>query len=280
MIVLKEQTETEKDVHRCLSDDSQEEALDTVVTPVTTAGTTSPGKAFFLSHTNTECTASGSGVVVDDSTDVTTPSPLGPDVNTKQVHEGECQETSKEDDIATTHPREAVRNSPPSDNTMVGRENDDNPSPPQPDDNTRTARGDSDTPTSQGGELGGMVGATGGVRRRSTRAIKCTYTKKGVCHIHGSGAIEKWRPSFVIETGPDGVKTRRYTKKKMFVCDLDLDGKKLLQPRLSFSNMTMNDRRGGATVITEGGGGDLRLSTSKVGQSASCVQPGTEKTDR
>ena len=122
----------------------------------------------------------------------------------------------------------------------------------------------------------GTGGAAGG---SSTRG--CTY-KKGVCHIHGEGAIKKWKPSFITEVGPDGKKTRRYAKKYEYVCDTSLNGRKLYQSRLSFPSMTVNARGGGAADIIERGEDNLSTSTIKEGQNTttttSCVQTGEETT--
>ena len=116
------------------------------------------------------------------------------------------------------------------------------------------------------------VGGRGKAGNKSTTARRCTY-KNGVCDIHGRGAVRKWRPSFITEVGPGGVKTRRYVKKYEYVCDLGEAGGKLNQSRLPFSAMTVNDRKGGATDIAARGeeeGSDL--GASKEGQISNCVR--------
>ena len=162
---------------------------------------------------------------------------------------------------------------------------DDNVDPPTPkvNDSLKSSGGDNMTPDGQGGTMSDVGEGTDGARGGSTADNKeCTYNKKGVCDIHGEGAVKKLKPSFTIEVGKNGRKMKKYVKK--YVCDVSMDGKKLRQSRLSFPSMTVNVRGGSAADIGEGGNltTTTTTSTTTVGQATttttSCVQRGKKNT--
>ena len=65
----------------------------------------------------------------------------------------------------------------------------------------------------------------------------CSYSKRGVCAVHGPGAKEHWRPIRDPVPGPDG---KLVTRQYYWVCPKDEIGPRggiLRQSRLSFGGM-------------------------------------------
>ena len=99
-------------------------------------------------------------------------------------------------------------------------------------------------------------------------AAKCSYSKKGVCSIHGPGAKQQFRMVSYVKTGTDGKKTRGTIKKAYYTCDLGLKGGRLIQNKLSFVKTTLL----GGQEIKDTADIDLNTSTSKEGQELGSAQ--------
>ena len=241
-----ENVRSDRQTSRCLVEENTEFPTDTAVTSVNEAGTTRTDKPFTLLDDNCVTTAGSSEVRGDVMPDVkTTTPPPRPDANNWMPEGMDDQSLGMEDDISHNLPHTQYTMKNPTPQGIKKGITDGNVNPPHPpkaDDSFKSSSGDTMTPGGQGGTMARLgVGTGGAAGGSSTRG--CTY-KKGVCHIHGEGAIKKWKPSFITEVGPDGKKTRRYAKKYEYVCDTSLNGRKLYQSRLSFPSMTVNARGG------------------------------------
>ena len=77
------------------------------------------------------------------------------------------------------------------------------------------------------------------------------YKKGGICKEHGPGATLKMKPVWTTVVGDDGVGVKKLTKKGFYVCDLDIDDRKLSQTKLSFVKTTPGRKLD--TIQKEGG---------------------------
>ena len=64
----------------------------------------------------------------------------------------------------------------------------------------------------------------------------CSYTRGGICHLHGPGARRMWRPA---RRGARGRHGEDYTRVYSYVCDLGPRGRGLRQATLSFGRTTL-----------------------------------------
>ena len=83
-----------------------------------------------------------------------------------------------------------------------------------------------------------------GLGGHGVSASGCTYTRGGICSIHGPGAKRKWRP-----VRGEGGAWDKTTKKHYYVCDLSMSARKLKQTKLLFEPVSsprveMNRNRG------------------------------------
>ena len=99
--------------------------------------------------------------------------------------------------------------------------------------------------------------------RKTTLAEKTTFEKPvcvhrrgGWCMTHGGGAKKFSKTSKCIKINADGSQKVSYTKRTYFVCDISDNGKKLKQPKISFSSLSNEDT----------GKGDIKITTSTEGQ--------------
>ena len=96
----------------------------------------------------------------------------------------------------------------------------------------------------------------------STKA-KCHYTSEGMCLLHNRQATENFKPGWVTEIGPGGVKTKTYTRKTFWLCENHpTTGIALKQTRLTFKKSAST--RGGGD--TRGGTQYNSFSTHTEGQ--------------
>ena len=73
----------------------------------------------------------------------------------------------------------------------------------------------------------------GGIRR------KCTYEKGDLCHLHGSGAVSKWKPVIKTEIGEGGTIVRKKSREYFWVCE---NGREKRQTKLSFVQTQLSSR--------------------------------------
>ena len=87
---------------------------------------------------------------------------------------------------------------------------------------------------------------------------KTRQHKKGSwCTTHGGGGAKKFsKTSKCIKINANGSQKVSYTKKTYYVCDISDNGKKLKQPKISFSSLSNKDT----------GKGDINIITSTEGQ--------------
>ena len=76
----------------------------------------------------------------------------------------------------------------------------------------------------------------GGIRR------KCTYEKGGLCHLHGPGAVCKWKPVIKTEMGEGGIIVRKKSREYFWVCDIGEMGVRR-QTKLSFVQTQLSSRK-------------------------------------
>ena len=93
-----------------------------------------------------------------------------------------------------------------------------------------------------------------GIRR------KCTYEKGGLCHLHGPGAVCKWKPVIKTEMGEGGIIVRKKSREYFWVCDIGEMGVRR-QTKLSFVQTQLSSRKltpedTSKTPDTEQGGED------------------------
>ena len=81
----------------------------------------------------------------------------------------------------------------------------------------------------------------------------CVHRRGGWCTTHGGGAKKFSKTSKCIKINADGSQKVSYTKKTYYVCD---NGKKLWQPKISFSSLNNKDT----------GKGDINIITITEGQ--------------
>ena len=74
----------------------------------------------------------------------------------------------------------------------------------------------------------------GGIRR------KCTYEKGGLCHLHGPGAVCKWKPVIKTEMGEGGIIVRKKSREYFWVCE---NGREKRQTKLSFVQTQLSSRK-------------------------------------
>ena len=82
-----------------------------------------------------------------------------------------------------------------------------------------------------------------GRRKDETRKRKeCVHNLRGVCQLHGPGALRKWRPAFISVTGSDGKMTRERTREYFWACDVGDRGVRR-QTLLPFTRKTPEDTK-------------------------------------
>ena len=79
-----------------------------------------------------------------------------------------------------------------------------------------------------------------GEGRRLEKKTVCTHDRKGVCQLHGPGALRKWKPVMTTETGSDGRVTRKKTREYFWACDVGDRGVRR-QTLLPFTRKTPGD---------------------------------------
>ena len=84
----------------------------------------------------------------------------------------------------------------------------------------------------------------------------CVHRRGGWCTTHGGGAKKFSKTSKHIKINADGSQKVSYTKKTYYVCDISDNGKKLKQPKISFSSLSNKDT----------GKWDINIITSTEGQ--------------
>ena len=91
----------------------------------------------------------------------------------------------------------------------------------------------------------------GKVSAESSKGGSCVHKRGGYCLIHGGGARKQLLPVKNVVWGPDGVKKTKYSKKTVYVCVNNKDGKKYKQTQISFSSIK-DTGKGDTLEITEG----------------------------
>ena len=105
--------------------------------------------------------------------------------------------------------------------------------------------------------------------RRKNTDLRCTYTKKGRCKIHGDGARKI--PIMVKESvvGEGGIKTTKSIKKYVWRCDINKRGNKMIQSSISSFLSKKNPENTGGVAGTSDQQRDLvSCSKNTVGQRA------------
>ena len=103
-----------------------------------------------------------------------------------------------------------------------------------------------------------------GAQGDSSKMIKCSFKKGGICHLHGPGATKRWKPVPLKTVGPDG---KRFEKKYFYVCDLGARGR-LRQTKLSFGLKTTQNEKTTSSITNEG---ELGFRDNSEGQSQDSV---------
>ena len=83
--------------------------------------------------------------------------------------------------------------------------------------------------------------------------------------MHGKKAVRKFKPGWDTVVGPNGVVSKKYTKRMYWQCDIGLSrGVVLRQTKLSFTRTTTADVQTGRD--TGGAQGNTNFSSTTVGQ--------------
>ena len=90
--------------------------------------------------------------------------------------------------------------------------------------------------------------------------VPCQYNKGGVCALHGSKGIRKWRPTRTTLTAADGMRTTRVTRRYYWKCEVGPGERGTIT--WHFKHVAKDDSK------------SLENCTSKVGQNQNCVKPG------
>ena len=70
----------------------------------------------------------------------------------------------------------------------------------------------------------------------------CKYDKGGRCHLHGEGAVRKWKPAYRTEKGEGGKLVKVKTRKYFWLCDVGEKGVRR-QTVLSLDQIVRDDTR-------------------------------------
>ena len=107
-------------------------------------------------------------------------------------------------------------------------------SPPRVEEVARGKPGDTRAPQD--------VRETGRRKGQTKKKKECVHDLRGVCQLHGPGALRKWYSFYTTVTGSDGKMTREKTRKYFWACDVGDRGVRR-QTLLPFTRKTPEDTR-------------------------------------
>ena len=99
--------------------------------------------------------------------------------------------------------------------------------------------------------------------------VPCHYNKGGVCVVHGSKGVRKWKPVRTTLTAADGTKTTRVIRRYYWICEVGPGERGTIT--WHFKHVAKDESK---TLKTSE---SLENRTSKVGQNQNCVKPGMQE---